>query len=301
MKRWLSEPMLHFAVAGAALFAAYALVSSGRDHGAADISVHVGPTEVEWLRASWRRQWQREPTTSELGGLVTEYLKEELLVREARAMALDENDTIVRRRLAQKLEFIVQDTARLAEPGADELRRYFDAHQELFRLPARASFSQVYFSREQREHPEADAATALALLTQAGAPTQAATLGDSLMVEPAWTEVDEATVSAQFGTEFAQAVFALTPGAWQGPIESAFGLHLVRVDRIVPAAPRAFAEARVQVEQRWRSERERELGQRYFASLLDKYAVSIDASVKPLVGELNHSISGPMLADGQTR
>lgn len=297
MRRWLSEPLLHFAVAGALLFGAYAWRTDGRlDERDPDV-VHVGPAEVQWLRETWQRQWQREPDSVELAGLVTEYLKEELLVREARALGLDDNDTIVRRRLAQKLEFIVQDTARLDEPAAGELEAFHAAHAEIFSEPGRVSFSQIYFGSERRADPAADAKALLSRLADPSLAARATTLGDSLMVDSGLDEVDVAAISAQFGSDFATAVLALPPGQWRGPIESAYGWHLVRVDRLSPGGLRPFGEVQSLVRERWRAVREREMGERYFASLMAKYPVRIDASIKPLVGPLEYKQAGPALAD----
>ena len=301
MKRWLSEPLLHFIVAAATLFVAYSYIGHGRtDAGVgANPVVRIGPGEVNWLRETWSRQWQREPSQAELRGLVTEFLKEELLAREARAMALDENDTIVRRRLAQKLEFLMQDTARLAEPSADDLKHFYDAHPDLFRAPARASFSHIYFSGEQRHDAQADALAALAALSHADARARAQEFGDRLLIDAELRDADEPSVAAQFGPAFAKSLFALAPGAWQGPIESAYGLHLVRIDKIVAAEQRDIADVRTQVLERWRSEREREQGERYFAALLRKYDVAIDDSVKPLVGPLDGPLGTPASVSGE--
>ena len=239
----------------------------------------------------WVRR--RPPSQEELRGQVTEFLKEELLAREARSMGLDQGDTIVRRRLAQKLEFLMQDTTRLAEPGAEDLERFYRAHPELFTAPARATFSHVYFSRETRRDAAADAAAALAALARPGGGVRAEALGDRLMIDDEQHDADQPSVAAQFGPDFAKALFALAPGAWQGPIESAYGLHLVRLDRLVPAEQRAFADVRAQVLERWRAEREREQGERYFAALLKKYDVSVDEAVRPLVGPLDGPIAPP--------
>jgi hypothetical protein len=135
---------------------------------------------------TWTRQWQREPTREEMRGLITEFLKEELLSREARAMGLDEDDTIVRRRLAQKLEFLVQDTSRLAEPTEGDLRRFYAAHPERFQTEARISFTQVYFSREKRADAMDDAKSALHDLSRGG---KSADLGDRLLID---SEIDDA-------------------------------------------------------------------------------------------------------------
>jgi hypothetical protein len=271
------EPLLHFLLLGAALFGAYALLNRGTQTEPQQVQVRISEGDVQWLKETWARQWQREPTRDELRGLVTEYLKEELLSREAREMGLDQNDTYVRRRLAQKVEFLVQDASRLAEPTEDDLRTFYAAHPELFSEDARVSFTQVYFSREHR----AGVAAARARLEASANPTE---LGDRLMVGSEFHDASEQTVAGQFGAEFARAVFALQPGAWHGPIESAYGLHLVRVSEKKSARPRAFAEVRAQALERWHDLQQRDNSERYFAGLLKKYDVVVDENVKPLVG-----------------
>ena len=145
--------MLHFLVLGALLFGAYAWLNRGasarQERGAG--AVRITTNEVAWLADTWARQRQHPPTREELRGLVTEYLKEELLAREARAMGLDEDDLVVRRRLAQKLEFLVQDTSQLAEPTDEDLRRIYEANLEQFQTKARISFTQVFFNRDNTQ------------------------------------------------------------------------------------------------------------------------------------------------------
>ena len=275
----VKEPLLHFLLLGAALFGAYAWMNRATPSDTPSRQVHISAGDVQWLKETWARQWQREPARDELRGLVTEYLKEELLAREAREMGLDQNDTYVRRRLAQKVEFLMQDASRLAEPTEDDLRTFYGAHPELFSEEARVSFTHVYFSRE---HQPA-VATALAHLEANANPMG---LGDRLLVEADLHDVSEQAVAGQFGAEFARAVFALPPGAWHGPIGSGYGLHLVRVSDHKPARQREFAEVRAQVSERWRDQRQREDNQKYFNGLLKKYDVVVDESVQPLVGAL---------------
>src|ERR1700730_1348782 len=137
--RILREPLLHFLLIGGLLFATYSWWRRGAGDDPAPARVRITASEVAWLKETWSRQWQREPTREELRGLVTEFLKEELLAREARAMRLDENDTIVRRRLAQKVAFLVEDTAGLAEPTEQDLRRFYAGHPGPFPTSARGS------------------------------------------------------------------------------------------------------------------------------------------------------------------
>ena len=284
MKRLLKEPLLHFLLLGALLFGAYAWLNRGGGDLGPARQVRIGEGDVKWLAETWSRQWQRQPTREELSGLVTAFLKEELLAREARAMGLDENDTVVRRRLAQKMEFLVQDTSRLAEPAEDVLRSFHAAHAELFQADGRVSFTHVFFSPDQRKDAAADARAALAALARGGA--NAAQLGDRMLLEAELRDADTQAVASQFGREFANAVFALKPGAWSGPLESGYGLHLVRVSELKPGARRDFAEVKPQVLDRWHEQHQRENSEKYFAGLLKKYDVVLDDAVKPLVGPL---------------
>ena len=169
--------------------------------------MRITSREVAWLADTWVRQQQRPPTREELRGLVTEYLKEELLAREARAMGLDQDDLIVRRRLAQKLEFLVQDTSRLAEPTNEDLRRIYKANPDHFQSPARVSFTQIYFSRERRHDAAADAKAALAELSHSPAAARPSDMGDPLMLDAEMLNADEQTVSGQFGKDFARDSF----------------------------------------------------------------------------------------------
>lgn len=290
----LKEPLLHFLVLGAALFGAYTWLNRPfgfpQDKGTGETStvrqVRIGESDVQWLKETWTRQWQREPTSEELRGLVTEFLKEELLAREAREMALDENDTIVRRRLAQKLEFLIQDTSRLTEPTDDDLRRFYETNPERFMDAAKVSFTHIFFNSDKRADAEADAKAVLAELSRTDAPVNAESMGDRLLIGAEFRDVDEQTVSCQFGRDFARAVFVLKPGVWQGPIKSGYGLHLVCLSELKPTKQREFAEVREQVLEYWQEQRQREESEKYFARLLKKYDVVIDEGVKPLVGPL---------------
>lgn len=208
MRGWFKEPLLHFLVAGGLLFAVYAWLNRGG--GDEPRVVRITAAEVNWLRETWARQWQRPPSEQDLRGIVADYLKEELLAREARELGLEENDTVVRRRLAQKMEFLVQDTARLADPGENELREIYNANRARYQNPPRISFTQIYFTTE------AAARQGLDQLATHGA----ADLGDRTLLERDYAEADEQAVRSLFGPEFAEKLFALEPGQWRGPVAS---------------------------------------------------------------------------------
>ncbi len=286
MRRWLGEPLVHFLAIGSLLFGVYAWLHRG-DSGGSDNSagaVRITATEISYLTQTWERLQQRAPAPEELHALVAGYLKEELLGREARELGLDQNDPIIRRRLAQKVEFLVSDTARLAAPTDKDLRGAYDEDKRSFLTPARVSFVQVFFNPQTRRDAAGDAKAALAALS-IGAPT--GSFGDPSPIDAEVRDDILQNVAGQFGEGFANAVFALRPGAWQGPLVSSFGLHLVRVTEAKPARQLAFSEDEPQVRERWRDEHQRSANEQHYENLMKKYGVVVEERVKPLVGSLD--------------
>ena len=283
--RVLKEPLLHFFAAGGMLFAVYAWMGeAATDTGPRQL--RIGEGEVRWLSEIWTRQWQRPPSGDELRGLVDELVREELLAREARELGLDQDDTVVRRRLAQKLTFLIEDTAGFAEPSESELQRLYDSEPHHSRDEARISFAHVYFSPSQRTDAEADARSALSELAGRGEGADPAELGDGLMIESEFRDADQRTVAAQLGPEFAEAVFALQVDAWQGPIRSSYGLHLVQVSALKPMQRRNFEDVKETLTERWREANRRELTDRYVEQLLEKYDLVLEDNVKAAIGDL---------------
>jgi hypothetical protein len=271
-----NEPLLHFLVFGAMLFGTYAWLNRGsvdEPH-----VVRITAADVNWLRVTWSRQWQRPPNDQELRGLVNDYLKEELLAREAKEIGLDEDDTIVRRRLAQKMEFLVQDTISLAEPGEDVLHRFYDSHRTEYQIPARASFMQVYFKTETA------ARRGLQVLAKLG-PDE---IGDPSLLGREYSETDEQTVANIFGKDFAASIFSIEPGSWQGPVASSYGFHLVRISERQAAQVRPFDQVRAQALDEWHRTQQTKVSEKFFAGLLKKYDVVVDQSIKSLIGPVGN-------------
>jgi hypothetical protein len=280
----LKEPLVHFLLAGTALFGAYTLINGVSESSDADKvqQIQVAAGDVEWLAQNWTTQWRRPPTQEELRGLVTDYLNEQLLAREARALGLEDNDVIVRRRLAQKLTFLLEDTIRRTEPSEAELQQFYAEHPERFRSDARISFEQIYFSPAHRDNARSDAIDALRLL-EAGTSLPLGELGDRLLVETEFHDEAEQSISGSFGPEFARAVLSLNPGAWRGPIESGYGLHLVRISTVQDGRLRPFSEVRDRVIEEWRREQNISAKQRYLGELRNKYGLVLDDRIKPLL------------------
>ncbi len=266
---------------GALLFGAYALLTRGRAQPEAASPVVIGAGEVRWLTETWARQWRREPTPEELRGLVTDLVREELLARAARDMRLDQEDVIVRRRLAQKLEFVLRDGAENEDPPESELQRLYTEQPERFREEARRSLTQIVFS-SSRPDARRDATHALRQLLEGADPS--AIRGDPQLLPDELQDADQRTVEASFGAEFARQVFLLEVGTWSGPLASPYGQHLVRVVAATGPRQRTLIEARGELVTLWRTERGREREARYLAELGEKYGVVLDDTVRRLVG-----------------
>lgn len=280
----LKEPLVHFAVGGAILFAAYALLDREQPATAGFEPVRIGEGEVRWLQETWTNQWLRKPSPQELQGLVADLVTEELLAREAREMGLEENDTIVRRRLAQKLKFLVEDTSRLVDPAEKELRQFYADNSTRFQSDARFTFSQLFFNPDQRKDATSDAKAVLHDLETARRRDPPAAVGDRLLVGADFQNIDEKVVTSLFGPEFTQAVLALPAGKWSGPVTSGYGVHLVSLADVTPAKLRPFEEVREEVLADWRREQEHEVNLRYLAQLREKFGVVFDDSVTTLLG-----------------
>jgi PPIC-type PPIASE domain len=280
--RWLKEPLLHFMAIGGLLFAAHAAIGSNGDGGADTApAIHLTAADAEWLKEMWTRQWRRAPTDEELKGLVADHLKEEVLAREAQALELDVGDAVVRRRLAQKMTFLLDDTIRTAEPPEAELRALYGTRPDLIHTPARVSFSQVFF---RREHGDERARTSLAALSSAAAlPVEH---GDRLLLGDTFADQDEQTLANVFGADFARSVMTLPVGHWSGPVGSGYGMHLIKVTEALPSRARPFAEVRENLAQEWRRERQETANAQLYEGLLRKYRLVADPAVRPLLGSL---------------
>lgn len=273
------EPLVHFAIAGVVLFSTYSWLSGSKPAADGVEPVRIGSGEIQWLKETYSNQWFRPPDATELQGLVADLVNEELLAREAQAMGLGENDTIVRRRLAQKLKFLVDDTSRLAEPTDAELRPYFEANAARFEHSPRVSFSQIYFNPDNRKEAAKDAGLVLAKLS-ADASADVAEFGDRFLLEAEMTQADRQAIANTFGDEFADALLAIEPGKWSGPLNSGYGAHLVFVSERQTARKPVFEAVRDKVVVEWRRESEQKVRREYLARLREKYGVEFDDSVK---------------------
>ena len=284
IRRLLSEPLLHFLLIGVALFMLYGALNRGRSDAPRDIL--VTEARVEALADSFATVWMRPPTPEEVKGLVEDYVSEEIYYREAIAMGLDQDDTVIRRRLRQKMEFISEDAAAAAEPTDAELQAYLAAHPEKFLEPAELTFVQVYFSTEKRGDQARSAAEQLLAELQAGrGPAALADAGDPTLLPSDMQSVSPQVIANAFGSDFAAQLVEAPVGQWTGPLQSGFGLHLVRVDDRKADAMPAFEQIRPIVLREWQSEQRTQSNKAFLDSLKAKYDIRIDGEAAALFAQ----------------
>jgi parvulin-like peptidyl-prolyl isomerase len=272
LRSWLREPLLHFVLLGAALFA-LADVLDDRSVEAAEDRIVVTPGRVENLRALFEKTWRRPPRGEELQGLVEDYVLEEALYREGLALGLDQDDSVVRRRMRQKLEFVAEDLLDRVEPTEADLRAWFEAHPDAYARPARLTFRQVLVSSE-REDTQADAQ---AFLTELRAGTvDPATAGDGVLLARAFADAEADVVARTFDEAFVTGLAAAPIGEWTGPLASPYGLHLVLVSERVPGELPVLEDVGDQVERDWLYARRQEAEERFHREVLERYRISIE-------------------------
>jgi hypothetical protein len=280
MKRILREPLLHFLLLGTVIFAAYGLVSKRGSNEPGKIVISEG--QIAAMAEGFTRTWRRPPTRDELEGLIKDRVQEEVYCREAMALGLDKEDTVIRRRLRQKMEFVSDDIAALAEPSDEELSTYLKAHADTFGVQRQFTFSQVYLNPERHgENLVQDTAELLAQLQKPGDHVDLSELGDSFMLEHKFQSLPASEIVRQFGENFAARLGELSLGQWSGPVESGYGIHLVRVSERTEGRLPELAEVRDAVRREWANTRRLEANEKFYQELLKRYAVTIQR-VEPL-------------------
>ena len=270
IRRLLTEPLLHFLVAGAVLFGVYGLVGGDEDPAARRIV--VSQHRLRQLATSFERTWMRPPTAVEFSGLIDDWVMEEILYREATLLGLDRDDLIVRRRMRQKMEFMADDWSTGVDPSHQELSRFLAEHPEDFEQPERIDFHHVFVAVGEAEEP-ARAAALLASL-QAGE----SVLGDATMLPREMEDATKDEILASFGEAVAVELASAPVGAWIGPVRSDFGWHLFHVATRQPAVLPSLGEVRVVVLREWTSDRRRQGRRRFEDGLRSQYEIEIEAA-----------------------
>ena len=275
--RLLSEPLVHFVVVGALLFGAYRLVHNEPQATIDSRQIELTKDDLRQLAVTWLAQGRPGPTTEQLRSLVDQKVTEEILFREAVALGLDRDDQIIKRRLAQKMDFLAADVAAMKEPTKAELMEWFSKNSQPFALPPHMNFRHLYFSPDKRGEGARDAAAAALALIAGRSPdsSEVASVADPFMFKGYYGDATPEQLSKEFGPQFAETLFTLEPGAWRGPVQSGYGWHLVWIYSVEPGRVPAFEEVEPDVKSAWIDDRYREVKQAALDEMRSRYDVVI--------------------------
>jgi hypothetical protein len=275
LRTLIREPLVHFLVLGAGVFGLFALVGDRSEIEPDEIVVGAG--QIERMSQAWRKTRMRPPTQAELEGLIRDYIKEEVLYREALNLGLDQDNAVIRRHLRQKMEFLSEDIAARSEPDDETLQAYLDANPDKFRTDPQISFQHIYFSRDKRGDLAApDARELLATLSAEEGDADVAELGDPLPLPHSLELYPAREIANLFGREFAAQLMSLETGQWLGPVPSGFGLHLVTIDERIDASLPALGDVRDVVVREWREEQRQSVNQAFYDTLRTRYSVVVE-------------------------
>jgi hypothetical protein len=286
LRKLIREPLFHFLLLGVVIFF---IAGRSRSIGVSSgEKIVVTQSHIESIVVGFSRTWMRPPTQEEMQGLVDDYVREEVLYREAKAMRLDQDDIIVRRRMRQKFEFLSEDrAARSGPPNEQELEAYLRQYADKYREEPRVTFEHIFFNREKHgKSTEADAKAVLARLTaKNGAAIDVEKLGDAFLLPFRFEKVAAGETARLFGENFGKQLASVETGNWAGPLESNYGLHLVRVDERAPGIAPPLANVREAVLGDLMNERRKQELDAQYAKLRARYTIVVEPPPAPKVAE----------------
>jgi hypothetical protein len=275
MKRLLREPLLHFLLLGAVLFWAYGWIA-GTASGEREIV--VDQRQLDALIATFAKTWQRPPTAEEMHNLIDAQVRDEIMYREGLALGLDRDDVVIRQRIAQKMQFLVEDSPARA-PNDTELQRFLDAHSADYGIEPRYSLRQIFFDPALRgERTAAQVAKVAGQLRRQ--PGKADSFGDPTQLPLHFEDTSLGELQQILGTQFTRNLAGAQTGAWLGPWESGYGLHLVRIDAVEPGRAAHLDEVRERVVRDWTVQQILEARERAYQDLRQRYRVTIQAAAQ---------------------
>jgi len=268
------EPLFHFLLIGVGLFALFNQVGSSDIE--MDKQIIITQVDLDRLSSGWLRRMGRPPSEQERELQLDQYIREQVLYREAMVMGLDQKDTIIRRRLAQKMEYLFDDLSFIPEPTEEELSTFLSGNASKFTVPPSITFSHIYLSSERRgKNIESDAAQLLRELNSSEGGVDITTKGDRSLLPYDFSEEREASLARIMGASFAEQVFKLPEASWQGPINSKYGVHLVYVKSLKRAQLPPLADVRNRVSSEWLMAKQNAANLTFYQSVRQRYEVVI--------------------------
>jgi hypothetical protein len=264
--RLVREPLVHFLAIGLWLFVLYGLVRDGNG----DRRITVDDSVAAALFTQFRTTWQRAPTTQEMDALVESYVHDEIFYREGLALGLDRDDPTIKRRVSQKFVTIAEESEAAVPPSEAELNLWLKQHSDRYGEPPLVSFDQVAFEAGTQSAARIEAARKA---LEAGA--DPGSIGTGRMLLPRYETYPLDLIEREFGRRFAHAIVSVRPGSWEGPIPSGYGLHLVRVNKILPGRLPELSEVRAAVARDFEQDRRSRAADTIYRKLRQEYRIDL--------------------------
>lgn len=275
MIKWLKEPLFHFLVIGIGVFFLYEVTSTNKPQDEVKL-IEVNKARANRMVTLWEKRWNRLPSKEEFNALVEQYINEEVLYREALAMGLDNNDPVVRRRMAQKVKFISNDIITIETPSEKVLQNYLDTHASRYQLEGSMSFQHIYFNPSKHDSAmESEAKILLSKLLEKSNSINMKSLGDSFLHGTNFTDIKVFEINRLFGKDFTKELFEKPVGKWLGPLVSGYGLHLVKIDLKIPTKTASLKIAKSSVLEDWINDERKKFNNIFLSNLRKQYNIKI--------------------------
>ncbi len=285
--KFLHEPLFHFLLIGLGFFFLFSQLNTN-DESTDAKNIVITQAKVDAMSGSFLRERGRIPMAYELQNLIESEIREELLYREAIALGLDKDDGLIRRRLAQKMKYLFEDLVVITEPNDADLEKFLKENASKFVLPSTLSFYQVYLDpKMHKDSLDEEAKTVLEHLKIISL-QNAFSLGDRSLLEYRFLNRRENDVKNRFGESFSKNLFKVLTNSWQGPFESAYGIHFVYIDSKDEAILPELKQVREDVLQAYKREKASEANEIFYNGLKDRYKIKVDTNVSK---EMNFSIA----------
>jgi hypothetical protein len=270
--RLLREPLVHFLAIGLLLFLVFRMV--GGDRSAAGRDIVVDEQVVGTLTQQFSGVWQRQPTAMEVQGLIDSWIREEVLYREGVQLGLDRDDPVIRRRVRQKIDVLAEESQPSQAPSGAELEEWLRTHADRYALPPVLSFEQSMIDPSRAIDMKKVVDTMQRQLQRGVDPADAT---ESHLLPVRIADTPEDLVARDFGEQFIAALRTLPVGTWQGPVQSGFGLHFVKITNRVPGRAATLDEVRSEVARDVEQDRRERAANAFFARARGNYRVRIEA------------------------
>jgi len=267
LSKILNEPLLHFFALGLLMF--FFLGTSGEQKDPPpDNEIRISKNIEEELNFQFKATRKRLPTDIEFSELLENFVREEILVREALKLNLDNNDQAIRIRLREKLESIDSATVQISEPTSDELLAFFREHELMYATGGQVSFEQIFIGQS----PVKKVINATRKVIESNASPE--TIGKPSSKSFRMIKSTKRAVNDSFGPAFFTALLPLKIDAWSGPIKSSLGMHFVRItDRLNPEPP-PLNQIRNRVIADWHRFKKKEILDLAYKQYRDNYTIT---------------------------